>query len=110
MKLFVTDKWKIIRYTSVLFAICFVFTLASNTSWDEVEKVVKKGVANNIFGGCDVFDIYQGEHIQSGFKSIAFRIKMQDANSTLTDDVIETQMANVRATLKKSIEDLSFRE
>ena len=82
----------------------------SNTSWDEVEKVVKKGVANNIFGGCDVFDIYQGEHIQSGFKSIAFRIKMQDANSTLTDDVIETQMANVRATLKKSIEDLSFRE
>lgn len=34
MKLFVTDKWKIIRYTSVVLAICFVFTIANNMSWD----------------------------------------------------------------------------
>ena len=24
-KLFVTDKWKIMKYTTVMFAICFVF-------------------------------------------------------------------------------------
>ena len=80
------------------------------TSWDELEKIVKKGVSNNVFNGCEVFDVYQGEHVQDGFKSVAFRIKMQDANSTMTDDAIETQMANVRATLKKAIPDLSFRE
>ncbi len=80
------------------------------TTWDELEKVVKKGVANNIFNGCEVFDVYEGEHVQEGFKSVAFRIKMQDANSTMTDEIIETQMANVRAVLKKSISDLSFRE
>lgn len=80
------------------------------TSWDELEKVVKKGVANNIFNGCDVFDVYQGEHVQDGFKSIAFRIKMQDNNSTMTDEAIETQMANVRAALKKAMPELSFRE
>ena len=80
------------------------------TTWDELEKVVKKGVANNIFNGCEVFDVYEGEHVQEGFKSVAFRIKMQDANSTMTDEIIETQMANVRAVLKKSILDLSFRE
>lgn len=34
MKLFVTDKWKIIRYTTVVLAICFVFTIANNMSWD----------------------------------------------------------------------------
>ena len=76
----------------------------NETSWEELEKIIKKGVANN------VFDIYEGEHVQEGFKSVAFRIKMQDANSTMTDDAIEAQMANVRATLKKSLPDLSFRE
>ncbi len=82
----------------------------NTTSWDELEKVVKKGIANNIFQGCEVFDIYEGEHVQDGFKSVAFRIRMQDSNSTMTDDAIETQMANVRATLKKALPDLSFRE
>ena len=82
----------------------------STTTWDELEKIVKKGVANNVFNGCEVFDVYQGEHVQEGFKSVAFRIKMQDPNSTMTDDAIEAQMANVRATLKKALPDLSFRE
>ena len=82
----------------------------ATTSWDELEKVVKKGINNNVFSGCEVFDVYQGEHVQDGFKSVAFRIRMQDANATMTDDAIEAQMANVRATLKKALPDLSFRE
>ena len=80
------------------------------TTWDDLEKVIKKGVDNKVFTGCEVFDIYEGEHVTEGFKSIAFRIKMQDANATLTDDTIEAQMANVRSTLKKNLPDLSFRE
>ncbi len=80
------------------------------TNWDELEKIIKKGVSNNIFNGCEVFDVYQGEHVEEGFKSIAFRIKLQDANSTMTDDAIEAQMANVRSTLKKAMPELSFRE
>ena len=80
------------------------------TTWEDLEKIVKKGVANNIFNGCEVFDVYQGEHVQEGFKSVAFRIKMQDANNTMTDDAISAQMANLRAVLKKALPDLSFRE
>ena len=75
-----------------------------------LEKIVKKGVDNKLFTGCEVFDIYEGEHVSEGFKSVAFRIKMQDTNATMTDETIETQMANVRAVLKKSLPDLSFRE
>jgi len=82
----------------------------SATSWDELEKIVKKGINNNVFNGCDVFDVYQGEHVQDGFKSVAFRIKMQDSNATMTDDLIEAQMANLKATLKKTLPELSFRE
>ena len=84
--------------------------IPKTTSWDDLEKVVKKGVDNKIFKGCEVFDIYEGEHVSEGFKSVAFRIRMQDANATLTDDAIEAQMANVRSTLKKAMSELSFRE
>ena len=80
------------------------------TSWDELEKAVKKGIDNKIFNGVRVFDVYEGEHVTEGFKSVAFRVNMQDANSTLTDEIIETQMANLRSVLKKNVAELSFRE
>ncbi len=82
----------------------------AKTTWDELAKIVKKGIDNKVFTGCSVFDVYQGEHVQEGFKSVAFRIKMQDENATMTDEAIEAQMANLRSTLKKAIPELSFRE
>ena len=84
--------------------------IPENISYSEIEKVVQKGIPNNLFNGCEIFDVYQGEHVQEGYKSVAFRIKMQDTNATLTDETVEAQMANVRATLKKSFADASFRE
>ena len=84
--------------------------IPKTTSWDDLEKVVKKGIDNKIFTGCEVFDVYEGEHVSEGFKSVAFRVKIQDANATMTDEVIETQMANLRSTLKKALPELSFRE
>ena len=78
--------------------------------WADLEKLIKKGVDNSLFNGCEIFDVYQGEHVQDGFKSVAFRVKLQDANATLTDEIIEQQMANIRSVLKKSISEISFRE
>ena len=80
------------------------------TTWDELEKVIKKGVDNKVFNGCEVFDVYEGEHVQEGFKSVAFRVKLQDSETTLTDEAIEIQMANLRSALKKNINEVSFRE
>ena len=82
----------------------------AKTTWEELEKVIKKGIDNKVFSGTDIFDVYQGEHVQEGFKSVAFRIRMQDASTTMTDDKIEAQMANLRSVLKKNITELSFRE
>ncbi|MCD8377232.1 MAG: phenylalanine--tRNA ligase subunit beta [Candidatus Gastranaerophilales bacterium] len=84
--------------------------ISNDVSYAELEKVIQKGVQNTLFKGCDVFDIYQGEHIQDGYKSVACRIKMQDINATLTDETVGAQMANVRAVLKKTFADVSFRE
>lgn len=85
------------------------FVVPDSVSYEELHKVVKKAVQNNLFKGCEVFDVYKGENIQDGFKSIAFRIKMQDENATLTDEIVETQMKSVRENLEKSFEGITLR-
>ena len=39
MKIFVVDKWKMIRYSCALFVIGLVFTLASNITSNIIETV-----------------------------------------------------------------------
>lgn len=77
------------------------FVINENVTYDDIQRVIKGGVQQNIFRGSEVFDVYQGEHIEKGYKSLAFRIYMQDDNATLTDEVIDKQMQNVREKLQK---------
>ncbi len=86
------------------------FVINDDVTFDDIQKVIKSSVQQNIFKGSEVFDVYQGENIEKGFKSLAFRIKMQDENATLTDEVIERQMSNVRAKLQKTYAEITFRE
>ncbi len=86
------------------------FVINEEVSFDDIQRVIKGAVQQNIFKGSEVFDVYQGDNIEKGFKSVAFRIKMQDESATLTDEVIEHQMNNVRAKLQKTYAEISFRE
>lgn len=86
------------------------FIINDTVSYDEIQKVIKGSVKQNIFKGSEIFDVYQGEHVEEGFKSVAFRIKMQDENATLTDEIIEQQMTSVREKLQKTYAQISFRE
>ena len=86
------------------------FVINEDVSYDDIQRVIKGGVQQNIFKGSEVFDVYQGENIEKGYKSLAFRIYMQDENATLTDEVIDRQMQNVREKLQKAYADISFRE
>lgn len=86
------------------------FIINDNVSFDEIQKVIKGAVKQNIFKGSEIFDVYQGEHVEGGFKSVAFRIKMQDENATLTDEIIEQQITSVKEKLQKTYAQISFRE
>lgn len=86
------------------------FIINDEVSFDDIQKVIKSSVKQNIFKGSEIFDVYQGEHVEDGFKSVAFRIKMQDENATLTDEIIEQQMISVREKLQKTYAQISFRE
>lgn len=85
------------------------FVVPEGVSYDELQKIVKKAVQSNLFKGCEVFDVYKGENIKEGFKSIAFRVKMQDENATLTDEIVDTQMKSVQDSLQKAFEGISLR-
>lgn len=86
------------------------FVISDKVSYDDIQRVIKSGVQQNIFRGSEVFDVYQGENIEKGYKSLAFRIKMLDEKATLTEDVIERNMQSVREKLQKAFADISFRE
>jgi len=85
------------------------FVVPDAVSFDELQKIVKKSVQQNLFKGCEVFDIYKGENIEQGFKSVAFRVKMQDEQATLTDEIVDAQMKSVRAGLEKAFEGITLR-
>jgi phenylalanyl-tRNA synthetase beta chain len=52
--------------------------------------------------GIKLFDLYQGEGIPAGKKSLAFRIVMQDTERTLLDAEIEETIARITAYLEQS--------
>ena len=86
------------------------FIINEDVTSDDIQRVIKGAVKQNIYKGAEVFDVYQGEHIDKGFKSLAFRIFMQDENATLTDEIIAQQMTSVREKLQKTYAQISFRE
>lgn len=86
------------------------FIINEDVSFDDIQKVIKGSIQQNLFKGSEIFDVYQGENIDKGFKSLAFRIKLQDDNATLTDEIIEHQMNNLRSKLQKTYTEISFRE
>jgi len=48
-----------------------------------------------------IFDVYQGEGIETGRKSVAFGLILQDSSRTLTDDDVEVVVSRVTESLNK---------
>ncbi len=86
------------------------FIINEDVTCEDIQKVIKSSVKQNIYNGCEIFDIYQGEHVEDGFKSVAFRVKMLDENATLTDEIIEQQMTSIRSKLQKTYTQVTFRQ
>ena len=62
-------------------------------------KAIKKA-GGKLVKNVDVFDIYKGEHIEKGYKSVAINIIYSSNDHTLTDD-------EVNETHKKIVEELN---
>jgi len=70
----------------------------------DVQKIVRAatGADKKLINAVQVFDVYQGENLGAGKKSIAIEVTLQPFDATLTDDDIEAVTAKIKAAVLKS--------
>ena len=85
------------------------FAIEKEVSNEQIVLAIKKSADSKLFRGANLFDIYEGEHIQEGYKSLAYRITLQNEDATLTDDVIEKEVNNIKSGLMKKFPTVNFR-
>ncbi len=85
------------------------FAVDKSVSVEDLYKIIKKSSDKEIFKGAKVFDIYEGENIGEGRKSLAIRITLQDDNKTLTDEIIQAEINKIRFGLEKNVAGLVLR-
>ncbi len=72
-----------------------------NIAAGEVEKVITKS-AGNFFSGVTLFDVYTGDRISADKKSLAFAIKFQSNERTLTDSEADDAFKNILSQVEKT--------
>jgi len=63
--------------------------------------LVKK-VDQNLIKNIKIFDVYQGENIESGKKSIAFSVTLEPKDKTLDEKDIELISKKIISTIKET--------
>lgn len=66
----------------------------------ELEQAIVSG-ASRLLERVELFDVYQGEQIPAGKKSVAFSVSLRSAEGTLTDEQIEQTSSRIIAKLEK---------
>ena len=71
-----------------------------SVDYQDLVKVIKRA-GKALVSNCEVFDVYQGEHIEEGYKSVAIRITYLDNTKTLKDNDVVLVHNQVVAALAK---------
>jgi phenylalanyl-tRNA synthetase beta chain len=85
------------RFPSVRRDLAFV--VADQVNWAEVAATVRSA-AGATLRDLQLFDRYAGKGVESGFKSLAMGLILQDDSRTLTDRDVDAVVANVTAALE----------
>lgn len=72
----------------------FAFVMPAHLAADKVAQAMRKA-AGPLCIGIEIFDVYQGEELAKGFRSVALSMKLQDINGTLQDNVIQEVQSRV---------------
>ena len=65
--------------------------LDKSVKYQDIKELAQK-TERNILSEINVFDVYEGEHIEEGKKSYSVSFMLQDVKQTLTDKVIDKTM------------------
>ncbi|MDD2586051.1 MAG: phenylalanine--tRNA ligase subunit beta [Syntrophomonadaceae bacterium] len=92
---------QITRYPSVERDIAVLLDREIKAS--EAITIIKEA-EQELLSGIVVFDIYTGEQISEGLKSMAFKLTFQSKERTLTEDEINTSIDNILQNLKTRLQ------
>jgi phenylalanyl-tRNA synthetase beta chain len=76
------------------------FTLSNNIPAEKLEKAVRQG-AGKLLVDVSLFDVYRGTGVADGHRSLAYRLRLQAADRTLTDADIASVRRGVEAAAAK---------
>jgi phenylalanyl-tRNA synthetase beta chain len=79
----------------------FAFLVNSQITADDIISAVKKA-QKTLLENVSIFDVYEGDKIEAGKKSIAFSITLQPVEKTLTDDEITKISDNIISAVTNS--------
>ena len=95
----ITPKYqKLSKYPSVQRDISI--TVAEETSIAEIIDLIGKTTPDVLYN-LELFDVYRGEAIDLGKKSLALGLTFQRTSSTLTDDEVESAVGSILENLGK---------
>ena len=81
--------------------LAFIFDKEVNA--DEIKEVIQNS-AGEFYKDHEIFDIYEGERIDAGKKSIALSITWQSSSKTLLDGDIDTAVEKIVNSIKKELD------
>jgi len=76
--------------------------LDASVTFAQIKELALK-TERKILTDINVFDVYEGKHIESGKKSYSLSFTLLDKEQTLTDQVIEATMNKLMATFEKEL-------
>jgi phenylalanyl-tRNA synthetase beta chain len=79
----------------------FAFVVKSDVAAEAVLKAAR-GAERTLIAGVSLFDVYEGDKVESGTKSLAVEVVFQPRERTLTDAEIEAACARVVAAVAKA--------
>ena len=89
----VSDYQKVVRD--------FAFVIDEKYSSGEIISLVKK-IDKELIKDVRIFDVYQGDNIASGKKSIAFNVTLEPKDKTLSDNEIEEVSKKIISTVQET--------
>lgn len=86
------------KFPSVTRDLCLICD--NNMPVIEIQKEIKNS-CGNLYEDCKLFDVYTGEQIEKGKKSVAFAFTLRAADTTLTDEQITSVTKKILKNLDK---------
>lgn len=78
----------------------FAFVVEADVAVGDIVRAAS-GADKALIADVSVFDVYEGEHVEAGKKSVAIAVTLQPTDATLTDAEIEAVAAKITGAVEK---------